>query len=254
MNKRKIPLKLIGLFVGGAILLFLAFGIFFKMIVNHQFVETYNEGEYLTKNEEMLKFINTPESYLPYYNMGNAAFENTDYNSAIAYYTKALSLFPVGEKECDIRINLALSMCYSIDFQHLENQERVDTALIILYKARDILLENGWANENPELARDADAQQLKEDIDEMIKKLENPQDGDNSQEDQEQDETNDEQDESDSQSPAGSEREKKQQDQLDENKKNAMEDRQRQQGNMDRWGSQGGDDDGAGAGGQYKPW
>ncbi len=255
MKKNKIPLKIIVMIVLAVILFVLSFGLFFKMIVNHSFVKAYDEDVYLSENEELLKFVNTPESYLPYYNLGNIAFENTDYNSAVGYYTKALSLFPLGQKECDIRINLALSMCYSIDFQHLETQERIDTALIILYKARDVLLENGWANEDPELVKDEEAQQLKEDIDRMIEKLENPEEGDNSQDDQQQDENNDDQYDSGSQQPQPSEREKKKQDELDENKKNAMEERRRQQKDLENWGrSEGGDEEGAGSGGRYKPW
>ena len=146
-------------------------------------------------------------------------------------------------------------MCYTIDFQHLESKERVDTALIILYKARDILLENGWANDDPNLARDADAQQLKEDIDKIIEKLENPEEGDNSQDDQDQNDENDDQDESGDQPTQPSDREKKKQDELDENKKNAMEERQRQQKDLENWGKSEGDEEGStGSGGQYKPW
>ena len=253
--KQKIPLKIIFLFAGAALLLVMAITLFSKMYINHRFVKAYDLEEYLTENEEKLLFINTPESYLPYYNMGSVAFENRDYNSAVGYFTKALSLFPLGQKECDVRINLALSICYSIDFQHLESQERVDTALLLLYKARDILLENGWANEDPELARDADAQKLKEDIDEMIKKLENPQGGDDNQNDS--DEENDNQDQGDQgQSSQPSDREKKQQDQLDENKKNAMEERKREQKAYESYGDgeDGGSIDGEGTGGSYKPW
>ena len=256
MKKPKIPLKIIAFCTMGTLLLVMALGIFFKMFVNHRFVSAYDRGEYLTDNEEMLMVLNAPESYLPYYNMGNVAFENTDYNSAVGYYTKALSLMPLGQKECDVRINLALSMCYSIDFQHLETQERIDTALIILYKARDILLENGWANEDPELAKDADAQQLKEDIDDLIEQLEEPQEGEEQKEQPQQDDPEQDQSGSEDQTPSGSDKEKRQQDQLDKNKKNAMEERQRQQSDLEKWGSQDeeAEEGGVGAGGQYKPW
>ncbi len=255
MKKHKIPLKLIAFLVGAFILIVMAFTLFFKMYVNHRFVDAYDTDEYLVENEEKLLFINTPESYLPYYNMGNVAFEKKDFNSAIGYFTKALSLFPIGQKECDVRINLALSMCYSIDFQHLESQDKVDTALLILYKARDVLLENGWANEEPELARDAEAQKLKEDIDEMIKQLEDPQGGDDNQNDSNEENQNEDQGDQDQPSQP-SEREKKQQDQLDENKKNAMEERKREQNAIENYGKgeEGGNQDGNGGGGQYKPW
>ena len=255
MKKNKIPLKIIVMIVSALFLCVLSFGLFFKVIVNHRFVKAYAEDVYLSENEQLLTFLNAPESYLPYYNLGNVAFENTDYSSAVGYFTKALSLFPLGQKDCDVRINLALSMCYSIDFQHLESKERIDTALVILYKARDILLENGWANDDPQLAKDEDAQQLKEDIDKIIEKLENPEDGDKSQNDQEEDENNDNQDESGSEPQQPSDREKKKQDELDENKKNAMEERRRQQKDMENWEkSEDGEEAGAGSGGSYKPW
>jgi tetratricopeptide (TPR) repeat protein len=246
MTDKKIPLKIICYLCVSALLLILSLLLAFKLSKNHEFVQAYDNAEYLTGNEEKIMVINIPESYLPYYNLGNVAYKNTEYNSAVGYYSKALSLFPVGQKECDVRINLALAMCNTIDFTHLESQEKIDTALIILYKARDVLLENGWASDVPEEARNADAQKLKEDIDEMIKKLENPDGGTNNQDDS--DEPNpDEQDDSGNEQPSQSEREKRQQDQLERNKKNAMEERNYQQGQIENG------DDGDGGGG-YNPW
>lgn len=246
MTNKKIPLKIICYLCLSAFLLILSVLLVFKLYKNHEFVMAYDNAEYLTDNEEKLIFINVPESYLPYYNLGNVAYKNTEYNSAVGYYSKALSLLPIGQKECDVRINLALAMCNTIDFEHLESQEKIDTALIILYKARDVLLENGWAAEEPEEARNADAQKLKEDIDEMIKKLENPDGGTNNQDDS--DEPNpDEQDDSGNEQPSQSDREKRQQDQLERNKKNAMEERNYQQGQIEN----GGDENG---GGGYSPW
>ena len=180
-------------------------------------------------------------------------------NSAIGYYTRALSLYPVGQKECDIRINLALSMCYSIDFDNLTTQDSLDSAQVILYKARDILLTNKWATENGAGHRDDDAQQLKEDIDRMLEQLQNP-NGDDSQNDPNQDEedkddgeNSDDSDKSNNQT----EKEKRQKDKLDRNKKDALEERRQDQDFLDKYGSQGDGEDAAGIGekgGSYKPW
>ncbi len=246
MTDKKIPLKIICFLAASVLLMAMAGLLSYKLLKNHEYVLAYDNAEYLTDNEEKLLFINIPESYLPYYNLGNAAYKNTEYNSAVGYFAKALSLMPVGQKECDVRINLALSMCNTIDFDHLDSQDKIDTALIILYKAREVLLENGWAAEVPEEARNADAQKLKEDIDEMIKKLEDPDGGSSSQDDS--DEPNpDEQDDSGNEQHSQTEREKRQQDQLEKNKKNAMEERNYQQGQIENEGEDNG-------GGGYSPW
>ena len=134
-NLKKIPLRVYFMLMMTLILGIAGAILIVRIITNHQFVTAYAKGEYLVEEEATLLSLNVPESYLPYYNLGNVAYEGGDYNSAIGYYSHALALFPVGQKECDVRINLALSMCYSIDFQHLESQDKVDTALLILYKA-----------------------------------------------------------------------------------------------------------------------
>lgn len=176
-DKKKFPGLTVILGVVGVILLILGLSIFIKVGINHSFISQYNKKVYAAEKEQALLVMNVPESYLPYYNLGNAAYKNGDYNSAIAYYNQALQLNPPKGRECDIRINLALSMVYTIDFNHLDSQDKINTALIILYKARDVLLEKGCAAENPEDAHNATAQQLKEDIDKLIEMLENPEKG-----------------------------------------------------------------------------
>ena len=246
MTEKKIPLKIICFLVLAAILLAMTGFLSFKLYKNHEFVKAYSNAEYLSENEEKLMFINIPESYLPYYNLGNVAYKNTEYNAAVGYYAKALSLLPIGQKECDVRINLALAMCNTIDFAHLDNQSKIDTALIVLYKARDVLLENGWAAEDPEKAKNADAQKLKEDIDEMIKKLENPDGGTDNQDDSDEPNPDDQSDSGNDQS-GQTDRERRQKDQLERNKKNAMEERNYQQGQLENNGEENG-------GGGYSPW
>ena len=270
MDFKKIPLR-----VYFILLVALIFGIssgilFFRIINNHLFVKAYAEGEYKTEKEEGLLKLNVPESYLPYYNLGNVAYENGDYASAVGYYNEALSLFPYGEKECDIRINLALAMCYGIDWQNMDSKEDIDTALVVLYKARDVLLVNNWATEDGEGHRDDDAQQLKEDIDAMIEKLKNQQ-GDQSQDNQDQQDNKQDnsgqQDNSQSEDDKSqSEKEKRLQKELEGEKKDALDERSKNQDDLKKWGSysdgQGGDkkdgeDAGSGyggGGGRYKPW
>ena len=121
--------------------------------------------------------MNSPEGYVPYYNLGNASFKNEDYISAVSYYVEALKNNPPEDKECLIRINLALAMCYTIDFDDLDTQEKKDEAIAILQSARAILLEKGFASDDGN-GKSADAQQLKEDIDKMLEQLMDESQGD----------------------------------------------------------------------------
>ena len=259
MDFKKIPIKIYGLIVL-VLVLAVASGILLtRILVNHGFVTAYAKGDYQVEREESLFAVNVPESYLPYYNLGNVAYERKDYNSAIGYYSRALELYPVGHKECDIRINLALAMCYSIDFDNLSTQESFDTAQLILYKAKDILLANNWATESGAGHRDDDAQQLKEDIDRMLDMLQNSDNGDNEDQrdhDMEKDKENGDNSDDKDNSNNQSEKEKRQKDKLDKNKKDAMEERRQDQDFLDKYGSQSGDGANGigGGGGSYKPW
>lgn len=268
MNKKKVPLRVYFILLITLIFMISSGVLFTRIISNHLFVKAYAEGEYKKEKEERLLTINVPESYLPYYNLGNVAFEEGEYTTAIGYYTQALSLFPMGQKECDIRINLALAMCYGIDWENMNSQESVDTALLVLYKARDVLLENDWATEDGVGHKDDDAQQLKEDIDKMIEQLKNQQ-GDDSQDNQDSqdDKQDDSQDPQDQQNDGGesqSEKEKRLQKELEEEKKDALENRTEEQDQLRKWGKynnegdetgdSGNEEGGVGGGGKTKPW
>ncbi len=85
MKNKKIPLKIICLMVLSVMLMFWAVLLCFKLYKNHEYVKAFDNSEYLIENEKALLFANLPESYLPYYNLGNAAYENGDYNSAVGY-------------------------------------------------------------------------------------------------------------------------------------------------------------------------
>ena len=260
MNDKKFPILMPILAVVGTALLVLALSVFIRIGINHSFISDYNNKVYASDKEEKLLKMNVPESYLPYYNLGDVAFKKGDYNSAIAYFNQALQLNPPGKRECRTRVNLALSMVYSIDFNHLDSQNKVDTALIILYKARDILKENGWAADDPEQARDATAQQLKEDIDKIIELLENPPEG-GSGGDNSQDQPNSGDDSgNESQQPSGGNDEKSKK-QLEKQQKGALDEKSREQDDLEK--STGGkynrnsDDEDGGQGsdsGYTNPW
>lgn len=111
--------------------------------------------------------------YIYHYNKGNDAYENGDYESAIEEYETALSYHVPDKKECDIRVNLALAMIAPIDLENLPESEVADT-IALLKEARDVLTEDGCAHMDDNDGHDEDAQTLKNEIDEYIEALENP--------------------------------------------------------------------------------
>ncbi len=262
---KKIPLRIYFIGILGIVALVVAVMIMRRLYINHSFVNNYNMGIYDTEQEEKLLEFNFPQSYLPYYNLGNAAYKKGDYNSAIGYYNSALTMLPPEGKDCLIRINLALSMCNTINFYDLDTQEKVDTALFILYKARDVLTENGCASEEGHDGHNADAQQLKEDIDRMIEQLQNPEQNQQNNEQEQDSQSNNDSEGSSGSNSGPSDKEKKIQGELEGNKKDALEERTEQQDDMDKWssysdgdedgGSGGSEDDGStGGGGYVNPW
>ena len=256
---RKIPLRVWFIGIVGVAALVIASLMIYRLLVNHSFVRAYANENYDTTGEEKLLNFNFPESYVPYYNLGNAAYKRGDYTSAITHYNDALKNFPSEKRDCLIRINLALSMCNTIDFYSLDTQDKVDTALFILYKARDVLLENGCAS-NDGKGHNADAQQLKEDIDRMIEQLKNPEQNQNNEQQQSGNDSSDSNDESSGDDHTPSDKEKKAKKELEEKRKGALEDRKEQQGNLEQWsdyvGGQGEDGDEAEGGSQMdvSPW
>ena len=225
---KKTPLRYIFLLIFSLVICIAGASIVLRVLFNKSFVRKYNGGVYDKRTEERLLFLNFPESFLPYYNLGNAYYKEECYSEAVGCYTEALKMYPPDEKECSIRINLALALCNTIDFTDLSSQDKIDMAIYILYQARDTLLENGWAVDEGDNYRDADAQQLKEDIDKMIEKLKDPENSDQNQEnnDESSDEENNDSSEDDNKSSA---KEKRQQDELQKNKEGAMKERQEAQ-------------------------
>lgn len=104
--------------------------------------------------------------YILQYNYGNMAYNQKKYEEAIEKYENALDLFPPKSKECNIRINLALSMLKTI-----KSDDTVSVKLNVLQKAREVLTEKGCANEQDDNGHNAEAEKLKKDIDKEIEKL-----------------------------------------------------------------------------------
>ena len=202
-----------------------------RVLINKSFVRAYEKEDYSTEVEEKLLVMNSPEGYVTNYNLGNAAFKKGDYISAIAYYKEALKYNPPEDKECDIRINLALAMCYTIDFEDLDTREKKDEAIVILEAAKAILLEKGFATNNGD-GSSADAQQLKDDIDKMIEQLMDDTSEGSDSNNSGQNETDESTSEEGNTSPDNESRIQKQ---LEKNRKEAMKEGNEMQSSMDKW-------------------
>ena len=140
-----------------------------RFVMNEIFLRRYDRKVYSTKYEEPLLVMNFPDSYLPYYNLGNVAYQNGDYDEAISNYKKALEIgAPHEDKECNIRVNLALSMLMKIDWANMTTQKDVERAIRQLKAARNVLTEEGCANPDDPNGHNEDAEKLKKDIDDML--------------------------------------------------------------------------------------
>ncbi len=74
------------------------------------------------------------------YNQANNLYNNGKYEEAIIKYKKSLELFPSKDKECKIRINLALT-----NLKKLEKEAIREKKLEILQESSKILTEKGCA-------------------------------------------------------------------------------------------------------------
>lgn len=141
----------------------------FNCIYNTVVIYRYHQYDYTVTMKPLLLF-NWSQPYIAHYNQGNIYYENYSYENAILSYKEALSLNPPEEKECAIRINLALAMLGTMEEDYASYENR-DTSLEILTGARDVLLEEGCATESGD-GHSKTAEQLKEEIEIMIWQLE----------------------------------------------------------------------------------
>ncbi len=125
---------------------------------------------------------------IAHYNRGNAFYEGHNYDEAIEEYNRALMWYLPKDKECSVRINLALAMVFSLG-EGYDDPEKVDESLAQLRAAREVLLKDGCATEDGE-GHNKTAEKLKREIEELIEELEEQSeektdDGDSSSDDRE---------------------------------------------------------------------
>jgi len=133
---------------------------------NRKMIENYGQGIY-QQNE--LGFLGFTEPYINPYNRGNIFYSLGDYDRAIAEYDLALSYNPPEPADCMIRVNYALALITPIDPDNI-NEDNLEEVLDILDEARDILCEDGCANDKGTGHYDP-AQTLKDEIDEFEEEL-----------------------------------------------------------------------------------
>ena len=209
-----------------------------RYIMNEIFLRRYDKKIYSKKFEEPLLKMNFPDSYLPYYNLGNVAYKNGNYDEAISNYKKALEIgAPHEDKECNIRVNLALSMLMKIDWTAMSTEKDLQRAIRQLKAARNVLTEEGCANPDDPNGHNEDAEKLKKDIDDMLDQLQQQNNSGNSDNDQQDDQQGQGQDDQqDQEKKESSKREDDLKDALDKQKRDSMQ--ERQQAEQDRQNQQ----------------
>lgn len=131
-----------------------------------------NEKAIREKKVNTFKEIGFMEPYVAPYNEGNLAFEQKKYDEAVRLYQKALEYNVPKERECKVRINLALAMVTPIDEDYIA-QNNVDECISTLRSAIDVLTEKGCADCDGKEGHNKDATQLKKDIEDYIKAIQN---------------------------------------------------------------------------------
>jgi len=140
-----------------------------NIFYNRYVLGFYNNHNY-SININLLESLNIFESYIAPYNNGNILYKNMQFKDAYKKYEQALNCWDLPEdKDCEIRVNMALCKVKMLD-ENFKNEEHIDESIELLNEARDILLENGCASDKGK-GHHKDAQQLKEDIDKLLKEL-----------------------------------------------------------------------------------
>ncbi len=134
---------------------------------NEVMIRKYHSGEYESNSFSVLGFT---EPYIADYNQGNIYFKSGDYENAIISYKNALDKNPPHDRECKIRINLALSMVTPINPEEI-TEDNVDEVINTLEEAKDVLIEHGCANRDDHNGHNKDAQTLKDEIDAFEEQL-----------------------------------------------------------------------------------
>jgi tetratricopeptide (TPR) repeat protein len=109
-------------------------------------INAYNAGDYPTSKTESSKLIdhNLVETWLPYFNRGDAKAGARQYTEAVDDFEKALALAPQ-DRKCEVRVNLAQTWT---DLGDLYERGGYHQGAVLLYQAaKDVIAAAG--NECP---------------------------------------------------------------------------------------------------------
>lgn len=150
-------------------------------VSNERFIKAYNGGIY--ENSEITPVLGFTQPYVYHYNQGDVYYGKGDYEGAEQEFRKALESGTGGDRDCSIRINLALSIAKQIDPEKV-TKENLDETIDRLEDAKSVLTENGCAHKDDEDGHNEDAQKLKDEIDDFEEELKKQVDEQQEQEDQ----------------------------------------------------------------------
>ena len=228
-----------------------------RWCMNAYYVSEAEKGHYHPEIEERLTQLNFPDGYIVWYNLGNYYYQEGDYEESVDCYYRAIDCGIPYEKECEVKVNLALAMINELSeeewdaFLDAETSAEMDAQARNVEKtlitARSILIEDGCAHEDDEDGHNEQAQILKDEIDELLNKDEEEDDED---EDEDQDENNDDQDDdSDDENGGGnnqSSREDEVMNHIQDQKEEAQEERAEDQQFFENYYGFGSEDEGEG--------
>ena len=234
-----------------------AFFLIVRWCMNAYYVSEAKKGHYHPEIEERLTELNFPDGYIVWYNLGNYYFEEGDYKEAEDCYYRAIECGIPYEKECEVKINLALAMINQLSDEEWDSFLDAETSAEMdaqarnvektLITARTILIEDGCAHEDDEDGHNEQAQILKDEIDELLNK------DDEEEEDEEENEDQDDQEDQENNDDGGegddpSSREEQVMNHLQDQKEEAQEERAEDQQFFENYYGFGSEDEEEGGG------
>lgn len=234
-----------------------AFFLIVRWCMNAYYVSEAQKGHYHPEIEERLTELNFPDGYIVWYNLGNYYFEEGDYKEAEDCYYRAIECGIPYEKECEVKINLALAMINQLSDEEWDSFLDAETSAEMdaqarnvektLITARTILIEDGCAHEDDEDGHNEQAQILKDEIDELLNK------DDEEEEDEEENEDQDDQEDQENNDDGGegddpSSREEQVMNHIQDQKEEAQEERAEDQQFFENYYGFGSEDEEEGGG------
>lgn len=145
---------------------------FAALLVNYicgeRMIDRYNKRIY--ESSSVNAFLGFTQPYINHYNRGDIYYSQGDYKGAEEEFKSALKWNTGTPKDCEMRINYALSIVKQIDPQSV-TKDNLDETIDRLEEAKSALLKNGCAHDEDENGHNSDAQTLKDEIDKFEEQL-----------------------------------------------------------------------------------